>query len=589
MKRIGLLLLTAGISFASVAQNTVDVFSTGALGSFTTGFATPTTRSDNSMVVSATPPPSGRRGYAVFNLAAIPASAVVTDVELRFNVEAYAAGFGFGSTTRGYVGDLSTITTPATLFTTMGAAAIIYTATYVNGLGNKTVASEPAAESFVDVNKGGVVSVIWTLPTATRVFTITGETGVPAVSGTHAPFLRITYNCPGITGLTATPPATTPCPNTAFDLSGSATGAVSYNWTGPLGFTSTTTDPTVSTGLPSSGTYTFTVTDATGCSASTTVFVPVSPPPTTIINPLTSTAFCEGETATLAVPPTPGATYQWYNGTLPIAGATNDTYIADTSGSFKVEVVDVNGCTDITAVATPVVKLTTPPVTPSDSVLLCKGDNGTVTVSTNGVTSGITFQWQKNGVNITGAIGSSYTVSASGLYRCNISVTSTTCTATSEVVYVDVNDYPVPVVSMTGATLSTANVFAVYQWFLNTVAIPGATSYNYTPGIGGNYRVRVTDNNGCTAYSAGYFIPTVGISTIAAQAVKIYPNPVSDVLKIEVPFNVKVVMSSIEGKIINEFNNPTSISLGGFSSGLYFLSMYNEAGELIKVEKITKK
>ncbi len=587
MKKIGLLLSSICLSMVSMAQNTVDIYSTGVLGSFTTGYASNSTRTDNSMVVTGTTPPT-RRGYAVFDLASIPASAVITSVETHFNVELYTPGIGMGSTTRGYVGDLSTITTPATLYATMGLGTIIYGAAYTNGLGNQFLATDPLAVTFMGANIGSKVSVIWTVPSASRIFTITGETGAASPSGTHAPFLRITYNCPGITGLTATAPATPPCPNTAFTLTGSATGPVSYLWSGPLGFSSTMLSPTVTAGLPSAATYTLAATDAAGCTSKTTVMVPVSPAPTTVISPLTPTAFCVGDNCQLDATAVPGNTYQWYDGATAIPGATNASYTTSVSGNYKVTIVDGNGCTGTSAVGTPTLLLDTPGMLPGDTVLLCIGDNGTLSVNTNGVTSGLAFQWQKNGVDIAGSISSSYLVTTSGTYKCLVSVPSTTCSTASQSAYVNVNSYPIPTVAFSGTTLSTPGVYAYYQWFLNTFSVPGATSATYVPTAPGNYRVRVTDANGCTAFSGGYSVFTVGVQDIDRKYISIFPNPASDRINVQSPYPVNAVISSVDGKELGTYKNATTLDIRNYPAGLYLIAIYNEAGERIMVEKVTK-
>jgi len=590
MKKIGLLLIACSLSFAMMAQNTVNIFSTGAVGSFTTGNGTMAARNDNTIICTNLPPAT--RGYAVFDLSSIPASAVITSVDLGFNVEAYAVGGGApSSTTRGFPGDLSLVTVPSTLYTDMSAptSSVLYAAAYALGTGNQIVVSEATAVTFMNANIGNKVSVIWTLPTATRVYTITGETGVATTSGAHAPYLHITYNCPAITSITAAGPAAIPCPNAPFSLTGTTTGATSFAWSGPLGFSSTLANPTVASGLPSSGTYTFTATDATGCSSKATTVVTVNPAPATVISPASPTAFCVGGNCTLNATVVAGNTYQWYDGGVAIAGETNSSYTASGNGNYKVKITDVNGCTGMTAVGTPTVLLDTPSVLPGSALLLCIGDNGTITVNTNGVTSGVSFQWQKDGVDIAGSISNNYVATTSGTYRCKVSVPSTTCNVVSRDILVTVNSYPVPSISLSGSVVKTANVYAHYQWFLNTVAIPGATNYAYTTTSPGSYRVRVTDANGCSAYSSEYpvYIGT-GVANIGTAPVKIYPNPVTDMLHIESAVPVTTVISSVEGRVLGNYKNQSVIDIHELPSGMYLVTLYNEAGERVVIEKITK-
>lgn len=584
MKKIGLLLLTVCVCLLADAQTTIDIFSTGPLGSFTTGTSSNTTRTDNNIVAQA----FVRRGYAVFDLSAIPASAVVTSVQLHFNVATTTGGGGTGWITRGYLGDLSTITTAGTLYTTMGLAPQVYSSTYGTTTGNRILPNDPLAATFIDTNIGRTVSMIWSTGTG-RTYTITGETGAATTSGVHAPFLRVTYNCPDITSITATAPATPVCPGTTFSLTGAATGTIaSYQWSGPLGFSSTMLNPTVTGGLPSSGNYTLSVTDASGCRAAASTLVTVYPAPLTTISPVTLLAFCEGDSAILDAPGPAGSTFQWYDGTTAVAGATNQTYKAGVTGNYKVEVTDANGCIGTTPVATPTVLLSTPPVSPAGPVLLCSGDNGLLTVNTNGVTAGLNYQWQKDGVNIPGSISNSHFVSESGSYACIVSVTSSTCTSTSSATVVDVNDYPTPVVAYSGSVLSTSNIFAQYQWFINTVAIAGATNATYAPATNGNYRVRVTDANGCTSFSSGYPVNTVGINDINTVAIKLYPNPVTETLLIEYATPVRVVVCSADGRVVTDKNNVTSVDMSGNSAGVYMVTVYSSDGERLLVQKIVK-
>src|SRR6185369_1208412 len=41
---------------------------------------------------------------------------------------------------------------------------------------------------------------------------------------------------------------------------------------------------------------------------------------------------------------TPGYSYQWYNGSTPIPGATTATLTAAGAGNYSVAVIDANGC-----------------------------------------------------------------------------------------------------------------------------------------------------------------------------------------------------------------------------------------------------
>ena len=77
--------------------------------------------------------------------------------------------------------------------------------------------------------------------------------------------------------------------------------------------------------------------------------------------------------------------------------------------------------------------------------------------------------------------------------------------------------------------------FASYQWLLNSVPIPGATSQTYTAVANGTYRVKVKDANGCESFSDPEFLYDLGVnntSNIATQ-IKLYPNPAKELVHIK--------------------------------------------------------
>ena len=74
------------------------------------------------------------------------------------------------------------------------------------------------------------------------------------------------------TGVSATANTTSTCFNTNIQFTGTSTGGVTYGWTGPNGFTSTTQNPGISNSVVAdSGAYVFTATNTCGSTSSTIV------------------------------------------------------------------------------------------------------------------------------------------------------------------------------------------------------------------------------------------------------------------------------------------------------------------------------
>ena len=170
------------------------------------------------------------------------------------------------------------------------------------------------------------------------------------------------------------------------------------------------------------GSYSVTVTDASGCSAMSSVTVNESNPMSCTIAILTNLA-CYGDTnGKLQVNVTGGtAPYSYTWSTNPIQNAAIVTNVG--AGMYSVIVSDANGCTSICSV-----NLTEPPAltcTDSSTPITCNNANdGTATVNVSGGTLPYTYAWSTNPVQTTatatGLGGGSYTVIITDGNGCNI-------------------------------------------------------------------------------------------------------------------------------------------------------------------------
>ncbi|MBK9418907.1 MAG: HYR domain-containing protein [Flavobacteriales bacterium] len=193
--------------------------------------------------------------------------------------------------------------------------------------------------------------------------------------------------------------------------------------TGNVWSTGATTQAiTVST----SGTYSVTVTNGNGCSATsagTTVTVNPNPATPTIGagGPLT---FCAGGSVTLTSSSATGNVWS--------TGATTQSITANASGNYSVTVTDGNGCSATSAGTTVTVNPdpATPTITAGGPLTFCAGGN--VTLTSSSATGNV---WS------TGATTQAITVSTSGTY--SVTVTNGNgCSATSAGTTVTVNPNP---------------------------------------------------------------------------------------------------------------------------------------------------
>ena len=179
---------------------------------------------------------------------------------------------------------------------------------------------------------------------------------------------------------TVTAAANTVCNGQTLNLMAtpSVVGA-SYNWTGPNGFTSTQQNPSITNAADDhhSGTYTVSVTTATGCTGSSNVNVTVGTYPTEPI--ITGTTVVSvGDVLTLTAESDVAATYTWTKPNASTASGavlTVPTVTATDAGTYSVA-VSLGSCTLNAS--------TTVTVNPTTHLTLTKtADKTTVTAGAN--------------------------------------------------------------------------------------------------------------------------------------------------------------------------------------------------------------
>ena len=433
-----------------------------------------------------------------------------------------------------------------------------------------------------------------------------GETASALTTSTAGDYSCIVTNA---TGCSATSNVITvtvnPAPTANIVLSGPITfcfgGSVTitanydatytYQWHNAAGailgatgqsYTATTTDG-----------YYVTVTNSYGCSTNSIVTnVTANPLPDVTITPSGPLLFCSGGSVTLNAAAVAGYTYQWFVGGAAISGATNSSYLATTSGGYRVKVTNpVTGCSDETLADTVVTSVANPVVIPITSASYCWGSSSLLSTSVSGASGTVTYQWFLNGTAIPGAVGGTYNATIPGDYSVQI-VIGGACTMTTLALTVTEFPLPNPVITYASGMFRTGNWFVTYQWFKDVAAIPGATASS-TPAIGyGNYKVQVTDTNGCQSFSDVYVFGSGGTTNyvpgLSKDDIRIYPNPAQTMVHIEASMQVRAVITSVDGRIVLDISDAKDIDVSRLADGVYMIMVYNGDGDKIKVDKLVK-
>jgi hypothetical protein len=245
--------------------------------------------------------------------------------------------------------------------------------------------------------------------------------------------------------------------------------------------------------------FTVVVTNGAGTVESAAAILRVSVDAPTIVSQPASQTVVEGSSVVFEVTASGQAlSYQWLRDGTPIPGATEPSYtlsavtLAEDGAGFSVVVTNVAGSVT-SQVATVQVQLAAPVITASPvGVTVDEGQPATFTVEAQG--SELFYQWQRDGVDIPGATGPSYTVAAAAYadngvnFRVVVSngagsVTSDSAALTVLAIAPVFVSQPADLAVQEGASATFQVVVqgsaVTYQWQRDGIDIPGATSASY--------------------------------------------------------------------------------------------------------------
>ena len=313
-----------------------------------------------------------------------------------------------------------------------------------------------------------------------------------------------------------------------------------------------------------------------------------------VVTPNGPTSFCTGGSVVLSTTSSTNYTYKWLKNSTLISGATSNSLSVTSSGDYSVEVYETSsGCTNTSLPVTVLVNpLPTATITANGSTTFCAGGNVGLFSNTG---SGLSYQWKKNGINISGATTSTYTATSTSSYKCLVT-NSNGCSRASNSISVTVNPLPTAIVSAMGNTQIcagdsvglSANVSPglTYQWKKYANAISGAVQSVYYASTTGNYKCVLTNQYGCSRTSN-----IIGVGVICRNMETNiepdfdYHNSVLTIQGIDGLIS-QLSIHDLAGKLLFEENNISAgqeIMLPNFNEGMYLLRI--QVGSKVSTKK----
>lgn len=202
------------------------------------------------------------------------------------------------------------------------------------------------------------------------------------------------------------------------------------------------------------------------------------------------------------------------------------------------------------------------------------------------------YQWKKDGSNITDATSREHTISQPGKYSVYVVDNNTSCNGESYPVSVVSKPSPdKPTITENGDSMISSSK-TNNQWYYYGSVIPGATDQIYVTSTKGYYKVEVTNSEGCSKFSDEINHLNTSIDDDIISGLKLYPNPAIDKLNISASYissgKVTITVSDILGHQVffdEEMHTASyyskSIDLNGLKRGIYIVRVSINHSQLI--------
>ncbi len=327
---------------------------------------------------------------------------------------------------------------------------------------------------------------------------------------------------------------------------------------------------TVATGL-AAGTYTYTVTDNSGCTATATVVI-TEPPVLTVSTSVTSATCagsCDGSGTATGSGGVPNYSYAWAPTTPSCAGTYTDV------------VTDQNGCTanGSATVTEPPALVATAMATSTSCYGAC---DGTLTGMASGGTPGYTYMWMPGNIvssTISGVCAGCYTLTVTDANGC--SAFYTVCVTQPAMANVNLLGNDTMICLNAVYNLCAPAGYSSYMWSNASTAM--CINADTTT----CYWVTVSDSTGCMSTDTVCVTedPCLGIAEANGNVNVIYPNPANELITITFSSSEMRLVEIIDvtGKICiaREVENNAQIDISSLTEGIYTVRIGDHKQKLV--------
>ncbi|MFN8889584.1 MAG: DUF6443 domain-containing protein, partial [Cyclobacteriaceae bacterium] len=320
----------------------------------------------------------------------------------------------------------------------------------------------------------------------------------------------VTVTCRSVNAPSTTFTYVTGCGTGSITRNSSPTGDTWYWQTEPNG-TSTSLGSASTLNITTSGTYYLSAlknASSPCCWSATslaTIFVDIAPPTATA----SAQSICSGQSTSIAITGTAGATFAWTVTQSNVTGATsgsgttiNQTLTATSNftGTAVYRITPTKGScngtpVNVTAIVNPL------PIVSATNQAIFSGQSTSIAIANPNNVSGTTFTWTVDQINASGGTSGSgstiaQTLSGTGTASYSITPNASGCAGTSVSAVVTLHANPTitpsnPRISVGKVTLDGGTGFDTYSW-KNAADHEVSTAQTYSTSAPGNYYLTVT-------------------------------------------------------------------------------------------------